>query len=67
MSRAVIDLCARLHISVIAEGVETLEEAVALRELGVAAKILERDSSANGAADLTGERRLARHMLVIHT
>lgn len=51
----------------IAEGVETLEEVVALRELGVAAKILERDSSANGAADLTGERRLARHMLVIHT
>ncbi len=35
IARAVIDLCARLHISVIAEGVETLEEAVTLRELGV--------------------------------
>jgi len=33
--RAVIGLCQRLHISVVAEGVETLEEAVALRELGV--------------------------------
>ena len=35
IARAVIDLCARLHISVVAEGVETLAEAVTLRELGV--------------------------------
>ncbi len=35
IARAVIDLCARLHISVVAEGVETLDEAVTLRELGV--------------------------------
>ena len=35
IARAVIDLCAKLHISVVAEGVETLEEAVTLRELGV--------------------------------
>ena len=35
IARAVIDLCARLHISVVAEGVETLNEAVTLRELGV--------------------------------
>jgi EAL domain-containing protein (putative c-di-GMP-specific phosphodiesterase class I) len=33
--RAVIDLCARLHVSVVAEGVETIEEAVTLRGLGV--------------------------------
>lgn len=33
--RAVIDLCARLHVSVVAEGVETVEEAVTLRGLGV--------------------------------
>jgi EAL domain-containing protein (putative c-di-GMP-specific phosphodiesterase class I) len=32
---AVIGLCRDLHISVIAEGVETLEEAAALRRLGV--------------------------------
>jgi EAL domain-containing protein (putative c-di-GMP-specific phosphodiesterase class I) len=32
---AVVGLCASLHISVIAEGIETLEEAVALRALGV--------------------------------
>jgi EAL domain-containing protein (putative c-di-GMP-specific phosphodiesterase class I) len=35
ITRAVVDLCTRLHISVVAEGVETLEEAVTLRELGV--------------------------------
>jgi EAL domain-containing protein (putative c-di-GMP-specific phosphodiesterase class I) len=35
ITRAVINLCAKLHISVIAEGVESLDEAVALRELGV--------------------------------
>jgi EAL domain-containing protein (putative c-di-GMP-specific phosphodiesterase class I) len=35
IARAVIDLCARLHISVVAEGVETLDEAVTLRDLGV--------------------------------
>jgi EAL domain-containing protein (putative c-di-GMP-specific phosphodiesterase class I) len=35
ITRAIIDLCKRLHISVIAEGVETIEEAVTLRELGV--------------------------------
>ena len=35
ITRAVIDLCARLHISVVAEGVETLDEAVMLRMLGV--------------------------------
>ena len=33
--RAVIGLCRKLHISVIAEGIETVQEAVALRELGV--------------------------------
>ena len=33
--RAIIGLCRNLHISVIAEGVETIEEAVTLRELGV--------------------------------
>lgn len=32
---AIIGLCRSLHISVIAEGIETLEEAVALRRLGV--------------------------------
>ncbi len=32
---AIINLCHSLHISVIAEGIETLEEAVALRRLGV--------------------------------
>jgi EAL domain-containing protein (putative c-di-GMP-specific phosphodiesterase class I) len=35
IAHAVIDLCARLHISVVAEGVETLAEAVTLRNLGV--------------------------------
>jgi EAL domain-containing protein (putative c-di-GMP-specific phosphodiesterase class I) len=35
ITRAVIDLCARLHISVVAEGVETIDEAVTLRDLGV--------------------------------
>jgi EAL domain-containing protein (putative c-di-GMP-specific phosphodiesterase class I) len=35
IARAVVELCARLHISVIAEGVETLDEAVTLRQLGV--------------------------------
>jgi EAL domain-containing protein (putative c-di-GMP-specific phosphodiesterase class I) len=35
ITRAVIDLCARLHISVVAEGVETIAEAVTLRQLGV--------------------------------
>lgn len=33
--RAIIGLCRNLNISVIAEGVETIEEAVTLRELGV--------------------------------
>lgn len=32
---AIVGLCKSLHISVIAEGVETIEEAVALRALGV--------------------------------
>jgi EAL domain-containing protein (putative c-di-GMP-specific phosphodiesterase class I) len=32
---AIIGLCASLHISVVAEGVETIEEACALRSLGV--------------------------------
>jgi EAL domain-containing protein (putative c-di-GMP-specific phosphodiesterase class I) len=32
---SILSLCRELHISVIAEGVETLEEAVALRDLGV--------------------------------
>lgn len=35
ITRAVIGLCRRLHISVVAEGVETIQEAVTLRELGV--------------------------------
>jgi EAL domain-containing protein (putative c-di-GMP-specific phosphodiesterase class I) len=35
IARAVIGLCRRLHISVVAEGVETIQEAVTLRELGV--------------------------------
>jgi EAL domain-containing protein (putative c-di-GMP-specific phosphodiesterase class I) len=35
IARAIIGLCDDLHISVIAEGVETVPEAVALRELGV--------------------------------
>lgn len=35
IARAIIGLCRSLHISVIAEGVETVDEAVALRELGV--------------------------------
>jgi len=35
IARAVIGLCRSLHISVIAEGVETIQEAVTLRELGV--------------------------------
>lgn len=33
--RAIAGLCARLHISLVAEGVETIEEAVTLRRLGV--------------------------------
>jgi EAL domain-containing protein (putative c-di-GMP-specific phosphodiesterase class I) len=32
---AIVGLCSSLHISVIAEGIETLEEAVALRAMGV--------------------------------
>jgi EAL domain-containing protein (putative c-di-GMP-specific phosphodiesterase class I) len=35
IARAVIGLCRNLNISVIAEGVETIQEAVTLRELGV--------------------------------
>ena len=35
IAHAIIGLCRSLHISVIAEGVETLQEAVTLRELGV--------------------------------
>ena len=35
IARAIVQLCKTLHISVIAEGVETIQEAVALRELGV--------------------------------
>ncbi len=35
IARAVIGLCRSLHISVVAEGVETIQEAVTLRELGV--------------------------------
>jgi EAL domain-containing protein (putative c-di-GMP-specific phosphodiesterase class I) len=35
IARAVIGLCGSLHISVVAEGVETIQEAVTLRELGV--------------------------------
>lgn len=35
IATAVIGLCKDLHISVIAEGVETIEEAVTLRDLGV--------------------------------
>jgi EAL domain-containing protein (putative c-di-GMP-specific phosphodiesterase class I) len=35
ITRAVIGLCARLHISVVAEGVETVDEAIMLRELGI--------------------------------
>jgi EAL domain-containing protein (putative c-di-GMP-specific phosphodiesterase class I) len=35
IAAAIIGLCRSLHISVIAEGVETLEEAVALRRMGV--------------------------------
>jgi EAL domain-containing protein (putative c-di-GMP-specific phosphodiesterase class I) len=35
IARAIIGLCKNLHISVIAEGVETVGEAVTLRELGV--------------------------------
>jgi EAL domain-containing protein (putative c-di-GMP-specific phosphodiesterase class I) len=35
ITSAIIGLCERLHISVIAEGVETIAEAVTLRELGV--------------------------------
>jgi EAL domain-containing protein (putative c-di-GMP-specific phosphodiesterase class I) len=35
IARAIIGLCNSLHISVIAEGVETVQEAVTLRELGV--------------------------------
>lgn len=35
ITRAIIELCAKLTISVVAEGVETLEEALTLRGLGV--------------------------------
>ena len=35
IARAIIGLCNNLHISVVAEGVETIQEAVTLRELGV--------------------------------
>jgi EAL domain-containing protein (putative c-di-GMP-specific phosphodiesterase class I) len=35
IARAIIGLCRSLHISVVAEGVETIQEAVTLRELGV--------------------------------
>jgi EAL domain-containing protein (putative c-di-GMP-specific phosphodiesterase class I) len=35
IARAIIGLCKTLHISVVAEGVETVAEAVTLRELGV--------------------------------
>ena len=35
ITRAIVGLCHALHISVVAEGIETLEEAVALRQLGV--------------------------------
>lgn len=33
--RAIVGLCGRLHISVVAEGIETVREAVTLRALGV--------------------------------
>lgn len=35
IAQAIISLCGSLNISVVAEGVETVDEAVALRELGV--------------------------------
>ena len=35
IARAIIGLCRALHISVIAEGIETVHEAVTLRDLGV--------------------------------
>ena len=35
IASAIIGLCRKLHISVVAEGVETLEEAVTLKQLGV--------------------------------
>jgi EAL domain-containing protein (putative c-di-GMP-specific phosphodiesterase class I) len=35
ITRAVTELCSEMGISVVAEGVECIEEAVALRELGV--------------------------------
>jgi len=35
IARAIIGLCRSLHISVVAEGVETFQEAVTLRQLGV--------------------------------
>ena len=35
ITEAIVGLCRKLHISVIAEGVETIEEAAALRTLGV--------------------------------
>jgi EAL domain-containing protein (putative c-di-GMP-specific phosphodiesterase class I) len=35
IAAAVVGLCKSLHITVIAEGIETIEEAVALRDLGV--------------------------------
>jgi EAL domain-containing protein (putative c-di-GMP-specific phosphodiesterase class I) len=35
IARAIVGLCGDLHISVIAEGIETIDEAVALRALGI--------------------------------
>jgi len=35
ITRAIVNLCETLHISVVAEGVETVDEAAMLRELGV--------------------------------
>ena len=35
IAKAIVGLCQCLHISVVAEGVETLEEAVTLRDIGV--------------------------------
>lgn len=35
ITRAIVSLCQSLHISVVAEGVETIEEGVTLRELGI--------------------------------
>ena len=33
--RSIMSLCGELHISVIAEGIETMQEAVAARDLGI--------------------------------